>query len=150
MLVGARPRCQDRAAGAHVRATLSRMEGPAESLAVLALFAALSRQRVRLGGRNVLLVSERPAAWRERLSELGARVTSVAPIEAGVGAGGGAFDFVVWMERGLDPTDDARWDRALDRLAAAVAPGAWRARLAATGSGRPWSDWETALVARGP
>jgi len=131
------------------------------SLRALALEAMLSQLKVPVDGQAVLLVSDRPSAYEERLLARGASVfrhpaaalASTAP--SAFPGGGGLFGLVLWLDGGPDATASADFERSLVSLAQVLVPGGWLGLAIAAPGPEPahpedpeavgWGPWATTL-----
>jgi hypothetical protein len=129
-------------------------------LRALTLEAMLTRLHVATDGQSVLLVSDRPAVYAERLVARGASVVTLAPAALSAPAPtlpgeNGPFGIVSWLDAGADPIAGPEFERSLVALARVLASGGWlalalpTAHAAWTEAVDPahdgWGPWATTL-----
>jgi len=132
-----------------------------DQLRALALEGMLTRLRVAVDGQSVLLVSDRPGVYAERLVARGASVVTLAPAALAsepvptLPGGNGPFGIVSWLDAVAEPAAGAEFERLLVALARVLAPGGWLALTlppapaARTEAADPahdgWGPWATTL-----
>jgi hypothetical protein len=131
-----------------------------DRLRALALESMLTRLKVPVDEQNVLLVSDRPGSYDERLLARGGFVFRRPSAQLNSGppnpilGESGPFGLVLWLDGGPESPASMEFERSLVSLARSLAPGGWLG-LALAASPAPagpddlealgWGHWATTL-----